>query len=114
IRTWFSGSISVSQSVHGVIGGDPVRERGERLRITGVVGVFYGIAHIHVVADACENASFFVVDGPPFGFEAVVLVLAAGIQILHPRNLVAVVQIIYDVKNGILVIYIHDGTVGKN
>src|SRR5579862_6404874 len=105
--------ILVSHRVNNVIDADANAERGILFRILRIVGVFPGIAQIHVVADGHHQASAVVVDSAPARLEAVELVDAAGAEELRARHLIAVVEIVKGMENLIRVLNIDNGAVRK-
>src|SRR5271167_3919428 len=66
------------------------------------------------MTDGHHHSSLIVVDAAPLGLEPIVLVQRSGKNVLHSRNLKTVVQIIYDVEDGVFVIKIHDLPVRKD
>ena len=73
-----------------------------------------GIAQVHVEADGHHQASFVVIDSAPVRQVAVVLIRPARANILRAGHLEPVVQIVDGVKDGVLVIDLDDGPVGKH
>src|ERR1039457_1168735 len=66
------------------------------------------------MTDDHQQPSLVVVDAAPLGFKTVVLKQRPGKNVLHPRNLKTIVQVIYDVEDGVFVIKIDDTSVGKD
>src|SRR6202030_3353715 len=69
---------------------------------------------IHIMTDDDHQPALVVVDSPPLGCETVVLEHRTAVHILKPGHLKAVVQIIYDVEDGIFVIKIYNLAVRKD
>ena len=69
------------------------------------------------MADGHHQAALVVIDAAPVGGRTVPLVLfvdAARVDVLHARNLVALIQIEDGVKDGVLVRDIHDGLIRED
>ena len=64
--------------IHDVIGGDPQGGLRELFVILRVVGVFPGVAQVHVVADGDHESAMVVVDAAPNGGVAVLFVGATA------------------------------------
>src|SRR5438552_1751535 len=66
------------------------------------------------MTDGNHDSPLVVIDAPPLGLEPVVFEHGSGIDVLQSRHLETIVQIIYDVEDGIFVIKIYDFSVGKD
>src|SRR5260370_15183927 len=98
----------VRQIINHIVHGAPIGERRELLRVHGVIRMLPGVSEIHMMRDGHHQSSFVVVDAPPLGLETIVLEHRMRIHILQTRNLKTIVQVIYDVEDGIFVIKIHN------
>jgi hypothetical protein len=97
--------------VDEVVDADADSQGGKGLGVGGVVGVFPGVAQVHVVADDHHQAAFVVVDAAPVGRGAGELVLFVDlvrVDVLHAGHLVAVVQVEDGVEDGVLIRDIDD------
>src|SRR5450631_2567887 len=66
------------------------------------------------MTDDYHQPSLVVVDATPLGLEAIVFKQRPGEDVLHARNLETIIQVIYDVEDGVFVIKIDDISVGKD
>src|ERR1700749_4722677 len=66
------------------------------------------------MTDGHHHPSLVVVDAAPLGLEPVILKQRPRKNVLHPRNLKKIVQVIYDVEDGVFVIKIDDTSVRKD
>src|ERR1035441_3730997 len=108
---------SVRHRVNDVIDADADAEGGESFGVLRVVGVFPGIAEIHVVADGDHQAAAIVVDAAPVGGTALALVLFvdfAALQVLRARDLIALIEMEHRVEDGVLIGDVDDGTIGEH
>ena len=83
-------------------------------RILRIVRMLPGIAQVHVEADGHHQPAFVVIDPAPVRHVAVVLIRPARANVLLAGHLEPVVQIVDGVKDGVLVVDLHDGPVGKH
>jgi hypothetical protein len=104
----------VRHRVNHVIDADADAESRELLRIFGIVGVLPGVAQIHIVADGHHQAMMLVIHAAPVRLVAVVFVSPAGTDILLAGYLIAVVQIVDRMEDGVVVGDVHHFTVGKD
>src|SRR5216683_8291906 len=93
----------VRHSVHHVIDPQTKRQRCELLRIARIIGPFPGVPQVHVVADRDHHAAPVIPDRAPFRDVAVLLVRSAGADVLLPRHLETLGQIVQDMKNFVFV-----------
>jgi hypothetical protein len=111
------GPPSVRHGVDDVIHSDTYAERGEPFGILGVVGVFPGVAKVHVVADGYHQAAVVVVNAPPVrrtAGEGILFVDPVAVDVLRAGYLVPVVQIEHGMEDGVLIGDIDDGAVGEH
>src|SRR5215469_2849754 len=85
--------------------------RGEGFRIVRIVRPFPRVTEMHVVADSDHDASLVVTDGTPFRNVPVLLICAAGADVLFARNLHAFVDVIENVEDLVLAVEVFDGPV---
>src|SRR6516225_9702006 len=89
--------------VDDVINSNADAEGGEFFRVSGVVGVFPGVAEVHIVTDGGHDATVIVVDAAPAGNLAVFFVYPAAVDVLHAGDLVPLVEIEDGVEDGIAI-----------
>src|ERR1017187_10209968 len=108
---------SVSHGVDNIVDADADAEGGEPFGVLRVVGVFPGIAEVHVVADGDHEAAVVVVDAAPVCGAAIALVLfvnSAALQVLRAGDLIAVVEIEDGGEDGVLIGDVHNGAIGEH
>src|ERR1700674_3547140 len=84
----------VGHRVSDVIEDDAKSKSRKLLGVLRLIGVFPGVAEMHVVADRHHDAPMLVADGPPLGDVAVVLISYAGADILLAGDLKPFVDIV--------------------
>src|ERR1700722_12759082 len=102
------------QIIQDVVRRDTIRQRCIILGIAGIVGPLDSVSHVPVMADPDHNPALVVVDRSKLGIEAIKLPRYAALQELRPWYARALVYIVYDVEDLLLVIKIHHRTPGKD
>ncbi len=100
--------------VDEVIHSDAHAERAVLFGVLRIIGVLPGIAQVHVVADGDHEPAFIVIYAAPFGIVGTFLPVAARIDELSTGDLIAAIEIVQGVKDGIAVFDIDDGSVGED
>jgi len=72
----------MAHCVGDVIDDDPKRKSGEFLRVVPGIRPFPCVTQMHVVADRYQDSPAAVANGPPPGYVAVLLIGAAGRDVL--------------------------------
>src|ERR1700674_1491317 len=77
----------VGHRVSDVIEDDAKRKSRKLLGVLRLIGVFPGVAEMHVVTDRHHNAPMAVADRTPLGHVAVLLISYAAADVLLARDL---------------------------
>src|SRR4051794_34469619 len=104
----------MSHRIHEVIDADSYPEGRVLLRIPRIISPFPGIAQVRIEGRRDHDASLIVVDTTPLGHITVIAVWYAGSHGPLARNLVAVVQVVNGVEDGIFVREFDHRTVREN
>ena len=88
-----------------VVDADAIRERCRAFGILGLMA--HSHADIGIVTDGDHNATFIVANGTPCRNGTIRSVRAPSPDIPRPRNLNAVVQVVNDMEDFVLVLYIY-------
>ena len=97
----------MSHSVDDVVDADTIRERCSAFGILGAVGPFPCVADIGIVTDGDHNATFIVANGTPCRNGTIRSVRAPSPDIPRPRDLNAVIQVVNDMEDFVLVLQIY-------
>src|ERR1700730_12602174 len=84
----------VGHRVDNVIEDDAKSQSRKLLGVLRLIGVFPGVAEMHIVANRYHDASVLIADGPPLGDVAVLLVGYAAGDVLFAGDLKPFVDIV--------------------